>query len=118
MTCFLTREYDRIQRQLKSRKFERTFDDRHFFPQNWRCDFRWHFDEYRLIHYTIPDESLQFIRDQLKSGRTVHSTTSSEARQFFEKRLRSSPFLMEYVVRLFYQDFKLFNYPIPQFVYD
>ncbi|KAI6171728.1 hypothetical protein M3Y98_00894500 [Aphelenchoides besseyi] len=139
ITCFLTREYDRIQRQLKSRKFERTFDDRHFFPQNWRCDFRWHLDKYRLIHYTsqlnatddfleqllpllkkqeVPDESLQFIRDQLKLGRTVHSTTSSEARQFFEKRLRSSPFLMEYVIRLFYQDFKLFNYPIPQFVYD
>ncbi|KAI6198660.1 hypothetical protein M3Y96_00542800 [Aphelenchoides besseyi] len=139
ITCFLITEHDRIQRQIKSRKFIRSFEDRHFFPQNWRCDFHWHFKQYRFIRYKsgvngtneflaqllpllkqqgVGDESLEFIRDQLKSGRTIHSTVSSRARKFFEKRIRSSPFLMEYVVRLFYHDFKLFDFPIPEFQFD
>ncbi|KAI6212583.1 hypothetical protein M3Y94_00043000 [Aphelenchoides besseyi] len=136
ITCFLITEHNRIQRQIKRRKFIRSFDDRHFFPQNWRCDFHWHFNQYKFIRYKsgvngtnefldqllpllkqqgVGDESLKFIRDQLKSGQTVHSTVSSKARKFFEKRIRSSPFLMEYLVRIFYHDFKLFKFPIPQF---
>ncbi|KAI6242489.1 hypothetical protein M3Y99_00215000 [Aphelenchoides fujianensis] len=139
MTCFLEREYKRIQSQLRTGKLTHDFDDRHFYPQNWRCDFRWHFKHYRLLHYRsqpnatddflaqllpllqkqgVPEESLQFIRDQLKSGRTVHSTIDSAARQFFERRLRSSPYLMEHVIRLFYEDFRLFNYEIPDVRFD
>lgn len=41
-------------------------------------------------------------------------TFDSEARHFLEKRLRSSPFLMELVVRMFYWDFVLLNYDIPR----
>ena len=63
----------------------------------------------------VPEESLKFIRDQLTGGRTVHSTVASDARVFFEKRLRSSPFLMEYVIRMFYWDYKLLGFDLPTF---
>lgn len=63
----------------------------------------------------VPEESLKFIKDQLTGGRTVHSTVASDARVFFEQRLKSSPFLMEYVIRMFYWDFKILGFDLPTF---
>ncbi|CAJ0583585.1 unnamed protein product, partial [Mesorhabditis spiculigera] len=132
MTCFLISEYNRIKRQIEEDRFPRTFDDRHFFPQSWRCNLNQERQRYNVLHYSsdasgafldsliphlqaqqVPTSSIKFIRDQLSDGRTVHSTVDSSARQFLEKRLRSSPFLMEYVVRIFYSDFKYFKFPLP-----
>ncbi|GMR61648.1 hypothetical protein PMAYCL1PPCAC_31843 [Pristionchus mayeri] len=132
MTCFILSEYDRIKTQLARGRLFRTFEDRHFFPQNWRCDLHKEYDNYRFLRYSsdpsgtlledlspileeqgVPQSSIQFIRDQLNAGRTVHSTVQSEARTFYENRLRSSPFLLEYIVRIFYYDYVLFNYPFP-----
>lgn len=62
----------------------------------------------------VPDESLLFIEHQMDGDRSIHSTIHSKARKFFEERLRSSPYLMEYVVRMLYQDFELFGFEIPQ----
>lgn len=63
---------------------------------------------------SVPEQSLSFIRFQLDGERTVHSTADTAARQFFERRLRSSPFLMEYVIRMFYHDFELFGFERPK----
>lgn len=62
----------------------------------------------------IPQSSLDFIAAQLKSGRVVHSTVQSETRKYIEERLLSSPFLLEFVVRMYYWDFVLFGYDIPR----
>lgn len=152
MTCFIITEYERIMRSSNSNVLTRTFEDRHFFPQNWsvnfshfhffiflflrRCNFRTELKKYQLIEYSshpehtnkflddlldalksqnVPDESQKFIRDQLTGGRTVHTTVASEARQFYEKRLLSSPFLMEYIIRMFYWDYRLLGFKIPSF---
>uniref|UniRef100_A0AC35F051 Uncharacterized protein n=1 Tax=Panagrolaimus sp. PS1159 TaxID=55785 RepID=A0AC35F051_9BILA len=136
MTCFIITEYERIMRSSNSNVLTRTFEDRHFFPQNWRCNFRTELKKYQLIEYSshpehtnkflddlldalksqhVPDESQKFIRDQLTGGRTVHTTVASEARQFYEKRLLSSPFLMEYIIRMFYWDYRLLGFKIPTF---
>ncbi|KAF8374483.1 hypothetical protein PRIPAC_80912 [Pristionchus pacificus] len=132
MTCFILSEYDRIQTQLARGHLFRSFEDRHFFPQNWRCDLFKEYNNYRFLRYSsdpsdtllgdlipileeqrVPASSIQFIRDQLNAGRTVHSTVQSEARTFYEQRLKSSPFLLEYIIRIFYYDFVLFKYPFP-----
>ncbi|CAI4221679.1 unnamed protein product [Auanema sp. JU1783] len=132
LTCFVINEYSRIHDQVENNHFWRSFEDRHFFPQNWRCDLDTHFKDYKFIRYSsdptgtlmtdlfkllkknkVPQESLDYIKKSLTSGRTVHSTIHSEARRFIEQRLLSSPFLLEYVVRMFYHDFRLFGYPLP-----
>ncbi|PAV83521.1 hypothetical protein WR25_19883 [Diploscapter pachys] len=132
MTCFIIQEYERMKKQVEQNNFYRSFEDRHFFPQNWRCNLDGFYDRYNFIRYSsdpsltlmedlfqvfreqkVPDQNIEFIRDQLTRDRTIHSTIHSEARMFMENRLRSSPFLMEYIVRMFYQDFILFNYTLP-----
>ncbi|KAL6732168.1 hypothetical protein Aduo_002958 [Ancylostoma duodenale] len=61
----------------------------------------------------VENSTLDFIRDELSSGRTPHSTVKSYARSFLEERLRSGDFLMEYIVRMFYYDFKILHYDFP-----
>ncbi|KAI6178619.1 hypothetical protein M3Y98_00520200 [Aphelenchoides besseyi] len=139
MTCFVISEYKRIMKQVIGGKLIRSFEDRHFFPQAWRCNFNTHLKSYKLIYYSarpsesddfvgqlnellesqgVPFASREFISDQLKQGRTVHSTIESEARQFLERRLRSSSFLMEFIVRMSYTDFKHFEYRLPEIEFE
>ncbi|KAK6022825.1 hypothetical protein OSTOST_11462, partial [Ostertagia ostertagi] len=74
----------------------------------------------RCLRWSSPTSSLQvsessidYIAKSLRSGRTAHSTVTSQARVMLEDRLRTSPYLMELIVRIFYHDFKLFGYPLP-----
>ncbi|KAI6204351.1 hypothetical protein M3Y94_00664100 [Aphelenchoides besseyi] len=134
LTCFVIREYERIQNISTQPKVSRTFEDRHFFPQNWRCDFRLAFKRYHFLKYTsqdmerflrdlelllkskgVPTKSVNYILTQLRSGRSWNSTVHSDTRQFLEKRLRSSAFLMEHVVRMYWYDFLLFGFGLPEY---
>ncbi|CAJ0943860.1 unnamed protein product, partial [Mesorhabditis belari] len=108
------------------------FEDRHFYPQTWRCQMREHASEYKFIKYSsdpsesvipalvevleqqkVPKSYIDWIKTQLVTQRTDHSTINSEARKFLEKRLHSSPYLLELLVRLFYQDYKILGYELP-----
>ena len=121
--------------ESRSSKPESTNEDFHFFPQNWRCNFATLFPHYTLIKYAtgkpmlrqfssfftkvnVSETSRRFLLDQLSHQSTVHVTSGSEARKFFEHRLRSSPFLIEFIVRMFYWDFRIFDYTIPKFSFD
>ncbi|KAL6737713.1 hypothetical protein Aduo_011332 [Ancylostoma duodenale] len=141
MTCFLENEYARAQEyaqaeQMKVEKPHLTMEDIHVFPQNWRCNMRKYFNKYEFIRYSndpsgtlledltnllrtqnVSESSIDYISESLRSGRTVHSTVKSTSRLFLEKRLRSSPYLMEIIVRLFYHDYRLFGYPLPDLSY-
>ncbi|VDK79431.1 unnamed protein product [Cylicostephanus goldi] len=61
----------------------------------------------------VEEDSINYIADSLRSGRTAHTTVSSVARTYLEQRIRNSPYLMELIVRLFYNDFVLFKYDLP-----
>ncbi|EPB69653.1 hypothetical protein ANCCEY_11260 [Ancylostoma ceylanicum] len=63
--------------------------------------------------HKVPESSIAYISESLQSGRTAHSTVMSSSRKFLEQRLRSSPYLMEMIVRLFYHDYTLLGYPLP-----
>ncbi|ETN84220.1 hypothetical protein NECAME_06964 [Necator americanus] len=109
-----------------------TLEDLHIFPLNWRCNMEEFYGKYEFIRYSndpsgtlladlkpllqrqnVTESSINYIAESLQSGRTAHSTVTSSARTYFEKRIRSSPYLMELIVRLFYNDYKLFKYDLP-----
>lgn len=64
----------------------------------------------------VSSQARAYIEKTALAERTFHSTVNSEHRSFFEQRLRSSPYLMEKLYRMYYYDFKYFNYTIPPFV--
>ncbi|XGW26057.1 hypothetical protein V3C99_007010, partial [Haemonchus contortus] len=138
MTCFLEQTYHRARLYALTAKNDETIlpdttrVDRHVFPQSWRCNLGKYYDNYKFIQYSsnpdtkllqdlahvlteqkVPQSSIDYITNVLQSGRTGHTTFTSKARTFLEHRLRSSPYLMELLVRTFYYDFKLFGYPLP-----
>ncbi|PAV64921.1 hypothetical protein WR25_10556 [Diploscapter pachys] len=107
--------------------------DLHIFPQHWRCEFDKNFASYKKVRYSsdpmktlwpdmqsifekagVPKAKLDYIKSEITSTRTVHSTVQYKARKYIEKRLRSSPYLMELLVRLFYYDYKFFNWQLPE----
>ncbi|ETN84221.1 hypothetical protein NECAME_06965 [Necator americanus] len=137
MTCFLEEEYKRALEYAFADKYgllkpSLTLEDLHVFPLNWRCNMEEFYGKYEFIRYSndpggtlladlklllqrqnIPESSINYIAESLQSGRTAHSTVASAARTYLEKRIRSSPYLMELIVRLFYNDYKLFKYDLP-----
>ncbi|ULU14235.1 hypothetical protein L3Y34_016630 [Caenorhabditis briggsae] len=132
LTCFMETELARMWGQIERGSFQKTYEDRHFFPQSWRCNLHQYFQNFTFIPYSsshnfsitsklfpifrehsVPESSLTYIQTALSSGRTAHSTVDSKATSFIEKRLRSSPYLMELLVKMFYHDFVLFNFTLP-----
>ncbi|CAI5455561.1 unnamed protein product [Caenorhabditis angaria] len=133
LTCFVLSEYERFMKQTMKKKLVNTFEDRHFYPQNWRCGLNRMRDQYEFIRYSsdptkelmtdlfkiaqrqgVPKSELEYIEQELTRNRkTSHTTAYSPAREFYEKRLRENPFLMEYVVRMFYHDFVILGYSFP-----
>jgi hypothetical protein len=62
----------------------------------------------------VSDKPLAYIKDKITSERTEHSTTNSGLKSFIENRIKTSPYLMEMIVRLFYHDYITFDYPLPE----
>lgn len=65
-----------------------------------------------LRHQNVSQKALNFIENSALKERTGHSTVKLSLRPFFENRLRSSPYLMKMFYRIYYHDFRLFNYTI------
>ncbi|CAJ0928965.1 unnamed protein product, partial [Mesorhabditis belari] len=130
MTCFLEAELQRAMNYANHLEHKITPEDAHMFPQNWRCQM----DKYRykMLKYSndptqgflqefkqeldrqnVPSNLTTFIEEELSRGRTAHSTVQSEIRKYLEKRLRSSAYLLELIVRLFYWDYRLLGFAFP-----
>jgi hypothetical protein len=96
-----------------------------------RCDFNTIMKNYHLIRYDsesaiiiprvieflqkrdVSSYALNYIKKSTLKERTHHSTFNWKYRKFFEQRLRSSPYLMNLLVKMYYHDFQIFNYTIP-----
>uniref|UniRef100_A0A7E4ZUF4 Sulfotransferase domain-containing protein n=1 Tax=Panagrellus redivivus TaxID=6233 RepID=A0A7E4ZUF4_PANRE len=137
MTCFLEKQLLRAHQKALGKKVSVTYEDVHFLPQNWHCKFNAYFGRYNVIKYrsepgkgqkqmvddivrvlqkaNVSKSVSQFIVDELSSVRkTKHATSSSPERAYYGDALRSNPYAMKLLVRLFYFDFILFGFPLPE----
>lgn len=67
MTCFILSEYDRIQTQLARGHLFRSFEDRHFFPQNW-----WVKGNHSLYHWN----EIKSVTEKIVSGAATSSRST------------------------------------------
>ncbi|KAI6193565.1 hypothetical protein M3Y96_01031600 [Aphelenchoides besseyi] len=131
VTCFIERMHDRMLRYGRGEKLRIKFDEQHFFPQNWRCNFRSHLNDYKVVRFEnskdffdevftlfaehgVSEEHLSFVRNQINNGKTVHTTTGREERDRVVREVRESRYLMTKLVQMYYYDFVLMGYNIPE----
>ncbi|KAI6224175.1 hypothetical protein M3Y95_00855200 [Aphelenchoides besseyi] len=131
VTCFIERMHDRMLRYGRGEKLRIKFDEQHFFPQNWRCNFRGHLNDYKVVRFEnskdffdevftlfaehgVSEENLNFVRNQISNGKTVHTTTGREERDRVVREVRESRYLMTKLVQMYYYDFVLMGYDIPE----
>lgn len=115
---------------------EDTYMTRHFFPQNWQCEFANYIGNYSVIKYSsgegkssfynelkrvlslsrVPELKVEFVLERLRNEKTRHATHQGFLKTLKKKvykELYSSPYLMELLIRIYYQDFVLFGFDIP-----
>ncbi|EFO84742.1 hypothetical protein CRE_03825 [Caenorhabditis remanei] len=129
LTCFVDKMYDRMFKFAKSPYKGIDFDDSHFFPQSWRCEFSSHLVKYQILQLdgaNFPDqllglleekgldeEGIKFINGSLHH-RTPHSTMDSVERATVEETVLNSPYLLRKIIQMYYFDFLLFGYRLPE----
>ncbi|CAD5227033.1 unnamed protein product [Bursaphelenchus xylophilus] len=133
MTCFLENQWLLLRKM--SGKPEKKLGEitEHAYPQTWRCGFtaknvknytilRYYSDvssffpqikRYLESHGTSK-KALNYIKTSMKNERTPHSTVLLSHRQYLEKRLRSSSYLMDIVMHMFYYDYTAFGFKFPK----
>uniref|UniRef100_A0AC35U6M5 Sulfotransfer_1 domain-containing protein n=1 Tax=Rhabditophanes sp. KR3021 TaxID=114890 RepID=A0AC35U6M5_9BILA len=130
VTCFIDKQLKRAFKYAKSRDGF-TYEDVHFFPQNWHCEFHTNFKKYHFIKY---EESAAFIEDlnifldnltniskdskhtilsEIQSAKTSHSTSGNELRNHFSNQIYNNNKLLKQLVEAFYYDFVLFGFDFP-----
>uniref|UniRef100_A0A0N5A3A0 Sulfotransfer_1 domain-containing protein n=1 Tax=Parastrongyloides trichosuri TaxID=131310 RepID=A0A0N5A3A0_PARTI len=132
MKCFLNKLYY----EAKTFRTIRTNDDRsmvyHFFPQKWQCEYEKYKKNYAVVRYTndrkkfykeyltelkkhnIPDEKTVFIKKLFYKTKSNHMTRGIPATTFYTRHLTKSPSLLKLLLRMYYDDFKEFNFTLPK----
>ncbi|CAL2030201.1 unnamed protein product [Caenorhabditis brenneri] len=128
LTCFVDKMYDRMYKFAKTPYRGIDFDDSHFFPQSWRCEFSSYLVRYQVLqldgaNFTdqllglleengLDQEGIQFINGSLHH-RTPHSTIDSVERAAVEETVLHTPYLLRKIIQMYYFDFLLFGYRLP-----
>uniref|UniRef100_A0A0K0FDG5 Sulfotransfer_1 domain-containing protein n=1 Tax=Strongyloides venezuelensis TaxID=75913 RepID=A0A0K0FDG5_STRVS len=109
-----------------------SYEDLHLFPQNWHCNLREHFQKYHIIQYNEDDNKLikqildlfieigvdmdivqKVVYDFGLERKTPHSTRGRPEREKVLNEIHSNKRLLKKLVSMFYYDYILFGYPIP-----
>uniref|UniRef100_A0A0N5A461 Sulfotransfer_1 domain-containing protein n=1 Tax=Parastrongyloides trichosuri TaxID=131310 RepID=A0A0N5A461_PARTI len=108
-----------------------SYEDIHFFPQNWHCNLRQNLQRYHVIQYVEDESSLiqeiikifekigvdmdiiNKIMYDLHNKKTPHATRGNPIRAQILNEIYSNKVLLKKVVSLFYYDYLLFGFKIP-----
>lgn len=138
--CFIKERYNEIIESSYNRNSPKpSYLNAHFFPQNWQCDMITYYKNYTFIKFSSDPQTLptfykkltallkathietSIINDILKhleeeKSRNANSGTFllGDLTKAYTKEIKDNPKLMEYIIRMYYHDFRLFGYPIPE----
>uniref|UniRef100_A0A0N5B8V0 Sulfotransfer_1 domain-containing protein n=1 Tax=Strongyloides papillosus TaxID=174720 RepID=A0A0N5B8V0_STREA len=134
--CLIKRLYKRVieKTSYPRKKMTVTYDDVHFFPQSWHCEFKRYMNSYVILKYGsepkvlvnfykqffeilkergVSGKKIKYIRRYTEKRRTRHATCDLWIRKQIEKKIRKNTYLMKILYRIFYYDFVVFNFTLP-----
>ncbi|CAJ0603901.1 unnamed protein product [Cylicocyclus nassatus] len=104
----------------------------HLGPQNWHLELRNNFDAFKLIQYSsknrgkvtadlrdvlteggVDFSQIELIISQVSNGTTRHATYYYEETAEYEKLMQDAE-IQELLTKIFFWDYVLFNFPLPQ----
>uniref|UniRef100_A0A0K0ERV2 Sulfotransfer_1 domain-containing protein n=1 Tax=Strongyloides stercoralis TaxID=6248 RepID=A0A0K0ERV2_STRER len=133
MNCFLNKLYTRILNFKGLRSNVDRFLGYHFYPQKWQCEYEKYKNIYTILHYNsnktifydsylkelksngVPDSKLEFIEKLFYTTKPIHKTSGKHVTNIYTNYLTKNNKLLNLLVRIFYEDFIEFNFPIPKF---
>ncbi|CAP27417.2 Protein CBG07751 [Caenorhabditis briggsae] len=138
LVCVLKEQYTRFQMIVDGSLRSYSYEDRHFAPMSWFCDFDPDtIKNYQFLYFgeteeqqsqTISDlmdvldthgvdnHTISHIFDELSANRTKHSTSGSQIRRKVGEELRKSREAMRYLYYIYENDYRVFNLKSP-FIY-
>uniref|UniRef100_A0A8R1HQS0 Uncharacterized protein n=1 Tax=Caenorhabditis japonica TaxID=281687 RepID=A0A8R1HQS0_CAEJA len=103
MTCFILSEYERFKKQAVKGVLTNTFEDRHFYPQNWRCDIKKMRKKYEFIRYSS-DPTKQLMEDLFtiarRQGKLPKRAKNISAQTLCAQKLACAPQFRKYETML------------------
>uniref|UniRef100_A0A0K0ECD6 Carbohydrate sulfotransferase n=1 Tax=Strongyloides stercoralis TaxID=6248 RepID=A0A0K0ECD6_STRER len=130
--CFLSIQIMRARLLIKNSSYiEESYEDRHFMPQAWFCNFKNYkdkiltlpFEEKENIFYQLKKVTVKrgfdenFIVNLIKNilmKKTPHTTSKSEIRKKIKKQIYDDKNLLRNIYNLYYIDYKVFGYQRPK----
>uniref|UniRef100_A0A0K0EIN6 Sulfotransferase family-containing protein n=1 Tax=Strongyloides stercoralis TaxID=6248 RepID=A0A0K0EIN6_STRER len=138
LKCFINTLYVRLLNHINhpNRIPKATYIDRHFYPQSWYCQFNDYYSKYKifkinpektesvtkfynklgeyLLLHGVSSNEINFIKKEGMKKYTGHSTFHTKSRKVIKKELLENKKLMEKLIRIYYYDFKIFNFKFPK----
>ncbi|CAI2358155.1 unnamed protein product [Caenorhabditis sp. 36 PRJEB53466] len=135
MMCVLKAQYERFQLIADGKLTNFSYEDRHFAPMSWFCDFtRETVKNYRFLYFGETEEeqgetvdelmtvfedhgvdnhTTTYISEELSANRTKHSTSGSMIRIRTGYEMRKSKEAMKMLYLIYENDYKAFNLNSP-----
>lgn len=98
-----------------------------------QCELRDHFNKFHFIRYysnstelvekeltpylqsrNVSIDLTNYLERRMTSERTMHSTSTSNVKPFLMERILRSPYILKLLMKLFYNDYKLFGLELPK----
>uniref|UniRef100_A0A0N4ZN51 Sulfotransfer_1 domain-containing protein n=1 Tax=Parastrongyloides trichosuri TaxID=131310 RepID=A0A0N4ZN51_PARTI len=134
MICFVERLYDDIVTTVKTDEWASLHLMNHFYPQSWMCQVTKYYNKYTIIKYSSDkDETTKFYNEILEylkkhnvssgkinfikkqfSNKVPHTTVDTKERNLYKKQLEDNDYIKDMLSRIYFSDFKLFNYSLPE----
>ncbi|CAB04541.2 Sulfotransferase domain-containing protein [Caenorhabditis elegans] len=135
MVCVLKEQYERFKLIAEGRLLSFSYEDRHFAPMSWFCDFDSEtIKNYRFLFFGETEEkqsqtirelmnifsvhgvdngTISHIFQELSANRTKHSTSGSAIREKIGKEMRSDPEAMRLLHLIYENDYRIFKLQSP-----
>uniref|UniRef100_A0A0N4Z216 T5orf172 domain-containing protein n=1 Tax=Parastrongyloides trichosuri TaxID=131310 RepID=A0A0N4Z216_PARTI len=130
--CFVDVQLMRARLFMKNPIYiEETYEDRHFMPQSWFCNFEKYKNRIKIFKFEDKEGLLKNLNEiTIKRGfkkdfvenlisdlfmaKTAHSTLNSEIRKKIKRQILNDKKLLRKIYNLYYIDYKTFGYRSPE----
>uniref|UniRef100_A0A0N5A6Q7 Sulfotransfer_1 domain-containing protein n=1 Tax=Parastrongyloides trichosuri TaxID=131310 RepID=A0A0N5A6Q7_PARTI len=133
LECFIDKLQHELWSVVKENIIPAQFNDFHFYPQTWQCQYYKHKNDYNYIKYPsskkgkfyntiahhlaqshVPTSQIGFINKKMRITKTKHATVEKNATREYKTALYNNVPLLKKVCTIFYYDYIEFGYDFPK----